>query len=169
MELSTVLALLSQYGVLVLLVVTLLEALNCPGMPAGIILPAAGMYAAHNGMSLVQIVGLTVAGGMIGSIILYVIGRIGGKPLLDWLKQRSKHARNASERCERFLVKGGFIGGFIAVFIGRIVPVVRTIFPLPAGAFRVSIVPFVTASALGIACYNIVCVGAGYYFGHAFL
>ncbi len=165
MELSTVLGLLSQYGVLVLLVVTFLEALNCPGMPAGIILPAAGMYASHSNVSILGIIGLTIAGGMIGSIILYIIGRIGGQPLLDWLKKRSKHARHAAERCEQFLAKGGFF----TVFVGRIVPVVRTIFPLPAGVFRVAVCPFLTASALGIACYNIVCVGAGYYFGYVFL
>ncbi|MCI6927304.1 DedA family protein [Butyricicoccus porcorum] len=165
MELGTVLGLLSQYGVLVLLVVTFLEALNCPGMPAGIILPAAGIYAAHNSVSIVEIIGLTVLGGMVGSVVLYIIGRIGGQPLLDWLKKHSKHAQRASERCEEFLEKGGFL----TVFVGRIVPVVRTIFPLPAGAFRVAVCPFLTASALGIACYNIVCVGAGYYFGHAFL
>ena len=103
MELGTVLGLLSQYGVLVLLVVTFLEALNCPGMPAGIILPAAGMYAAHNGVSIFEIIGLTVLGGMVGSVVLYIIGRIGGQPLLDWLKKHSKHAQRASERCEEFL------------------------------------------------------------------
>ncbi|HIV68664.1 MAG TPA: DedA family protein [Candidatus Butyricicoccus stercorigallinarum] len=165
MEFSTILGILSQYGVLVLLVVTFLEALNCPGMPAGVILPAAGMYASHSGASLLHVIALTVLGGMVGSVVLYIVGRVGGQPLLEWLKKRSRHVCRASERCEQVLRDGGFF----AVFVGRIVPVVRTIFPLPAGAFRVAVWPFLTASTLGIACYNIVCVGAGYYFGHAFL
>lgn len=165
MELGTILGLLSQYGVLVLLVITFLEALNCPGMPAGVILPAAGIYAARGGMSVFEAIILTIIGGMIGSVVLYMIGRIGGPPLMERLKKRSEHARRASERCEKFLEKGGFV----TVFIGRILPVVRTILPLPAGAFRVSAASFLTASALGIACYNIVCVGAGYYLGHALI
>lgn len=165
MELGTILGLMSQYGVLVLLVITFLEALNCPGMPAGVILPAAGVYAAHGGISVFEAIALTIAGGMIGSAVLYLIGRVGGRPLLERMKRRSKHARRASERCEKFLEKGGFA----TVFVGRILPVVRTILPLPAGAFRVSIGSFLTASALGIACYNIVCVGAGYYLGHTLM
>ena len=165
MELATVLGLLSQYGVFILLGITLLEALNCPGMPAGVILPAAGVFAAHGEISIIQAIIMTIAGGMIGSLILYCVGRIGGAPLLNWLKKRSERARKTAEKCESYLKKDGFM----AVFIGRILPVIRTILPLPAGAFRVNIASFMVASLAGISCYNIVCVCAGYFFGNAFL
>ncbi len=165
MEFGTVLALLSQYGVLILLAVTFLEALNCPGMPAGIILPAAGVYAANGGISVLAAIFLTIVGGMVGSIVLYLIGRAGGRPLLAWLCRRSASVRRACDRCERLLKKGGFL----TVFLGRILPVVRTIFPLPAGAFCIPPVSFLAASALGITCYNAVCVGAGYLLGHALI
>lgn len=162
MELSTVFNLLSQYGAYILLVITFLESLNCPGMPAGIILPAAGIYASHGGMSIIQAIVLTIVGGLVGASVLYVIGRVGGAPALDWMKRRSAQIKHASEKCERFLKKGDFV----TLMLGRIVPVVRTIIPLPAGALRVSVKKFVVASAVGISCYNIVCVGAGYFLGH---
>lgn len=160
-----ILELLSKYGVLILLAVTFLESLNCPGLPAGVILPAAGMYAASGRISCVAAILMTVAGGLVGSLVLYAIGRIGGPPLIARLKKRSERVKSLSERCERMLEKGGFV----TVFLGRILPVVRTIMPLPAGAFRVSMVSFLSASALGIACYNIVCVCAGYFLGHTLM
>lgn len=165
MELTAILELFSKYGVLILLLVTFLESLNCPGMPAGVILPAAGIYASSGRMSCIMAILMTIVGGMLGSLVLYVIGRAGGRPLIERLKKRSKHAKKASDRCEQMLQKGGFL----TVFIGRVLPVVRTIMPLPAGAFRVSMLSFLSASALGIACYNIVCVSAGYFFGHTLM
>ncbi|MDO4174914.1 MAG: DedA family protein [Eubacteriales bacterium] len=165
MELSAVLGLLSQYGVLILLVITCLEAMNCPGMPAGIVLPAVGIYAANGGMSIFLAIVLTIIGGMTGTVILYLIGRAGGYRLLNWLNRRSEKLRKANERCSEFLQKHSFQ----KIFVGRILPVVRTLLPLPAGAFRVDPVSFMTASALGIACYNIVFVGAGYFLGYLFV
>ena len=165
MELATVLGLLSRYGVLILLVITLLEALNCPFMPAGIILPAAGVFAAHGDISVWQAIVMTIVGSMLGSLVLYFIGIVGGAPMIEWMKKRSPRAKKTAEKCERFLEKGGFV----TVFIGRILPVVRTILPLPAGAFRVRLSSFMLASLAGISCYNIACVCAGYFFGNAFL
>ncbi|MCD8357512.1 MAG: DedA family protein [Clostridia bacterium] len=165
MELDAVMGLMSQYGVLILLIITCLEAMNCPGMPAGVVLPAAGIYAANGGMSLFLAIVLTIIGGMAGTTVLYMVGRIGGHPLLEWLNRHSKNLRKANERCAEFLQKNSFR----KIFIGRILPVVRTILPLPAGAFQVDPVSFMAASALGIACYNIVCVSAGYFLGYLFI
>lgn len=165
MELDAVLGLMSQYGVLILLIITCLEAMNCPGMPAGVILPAAGIYAANGGMSVFLAIALTIIGGMTGTVVLYLIGRAGGHPLLDWLNRHSKNLKKANERCSEFLQKNSFQ----KIFIGRILPVVRTLLPLPAGAFQVDPVSFMTASALGITCYNIVCVSAGYFLGYLFI
>ena len=82
MELAAVLGLLSRYGVLILLVITCLEAMNCPGMPAGVVLPAAGVYAANGQISVFLAVLLTIIGGMTGTVVLYLIGRAGGHALL---------------------------------------------------------------------------------------
>ena len=165
MDAAMILQLLARYGALILLVITFLEALNLPGLPAGVILPAAGAYASSGGISFFKAVLFTIIGGILGGLVLYLIGRIGGTPVLDFFRRRNEKLRNVLERCERFLKKGGFT----AVFIGRILPVVRTILPLPAGAFRVSVKRFVAASVLGISCYNLVCVGAGYFLGNVLL
>lgn len=165
MELTTVLELFSRYGVFILLIITCLEAMNCPGMPAGVVLPAVGIYASSGEISVFFAALLTVIGGTTGTVMLYLIGRAGGHALLEWLAQRSKTFRKASVRCEAFLQNGSFR----KVFLGRIIPVVRTILPLPAGAYHISPVSFLMASVLGITCYNGVCIGAGYLLGYVFV
>ncbi len=165
MDQNTVLNLLSEYGIQILLTITFLEAMNCPGMPAGVVLPAAGVYAAGCDMPLLLVLALTVIGGIAGTLAMYVIGRAGGHPLLEWFKRRSSAVRKACTHCEEFLQKGGFA----KLFIGRLLPVVRTLLPLPAGALQLPFRLFLTASALGILCYNTVFVCAGYFLGAAMI
>lgn len=165
MELNTVLELMAEHGVKILLTITFLEAMNCPGMPAGVVLPAAGICAAGGDMSLLLAIALTVIGGTAGTTVLYLIGFVGGHPLLEWLKRRSSAVCKACEHCEEFLQKGGFV----KLFVGRLLPVVRTLLPLPAGALQLPFRMFLTASALGIICYNTVFVCAGYFLGAAMI
>lgn len=163
MELNTVLELMAAHGVKILLTITFLEAMNCPGMPAGVVLPAAGICAAGGDMSLLLAIALTVIGGTGGTITMYVIGLVGGRRLLEWFKQRSDAVCKACDHCEKYLQKGGFV----KMFVVRLLPVVRTLVPLPAGALQLPFRMFLTASALGILCYNTVFVCAGYFLGAA--
>lgn len=154
---------IAKYGAVVFLVITCLEAMNCPGMPAGVVLPAAGIYAASGKISLIFVIFLTVIGGMAGTAAMYYIGRLGGHPLMHWLKARGPKIKNGCERCEEYLQHRSFV----KIFIGRMLPVVRTLLPLPAGVCEVEPVSFLSASALGILCYNAAFVSAGYFLGHA--
>ncbi len=163
MDVSTIMDWIDQYGTVVFLVITCLEAMNCPGMPAGVVLPTAGIYAATGQMSLLFAIVLTVVGGMIGTTVMYYIGRWGGHPLMHWLKARGPKIKHACEHCEEYLHHRSFF----KIFIGRILPVVRTLLPLPAGVCEVEPISFLTASALGIVCYNAAFVSAGYFLGHA--
>ena len=62
------------YGGLAIFVIVLLEYLNLPGFPAGIIMPLAGVYAAKGGLSLLSAITISVAAGELGSWILYFLG-----------------------------------------------------------------------------------------------
>lgn len=161
MDLDTIMTLLSRYGVFILLAISCLEAMNCPGMPAGVVLPAAGIYAASGKISLLSAILLTVLGEIAGTAILYGIGRAGGYPLMHWLEKRGGKLWDAYRRCEDYLQRRSFW----KIFVGRLLPVVRTILPLPAGICAVEIRPFFAASALGIAVYNAGFVSVGYFLG----
>lgn len=102
---------------------------------------------------------------MAGTAAMYYIGRLGGHSLMHWLKARGPKIKNGCERCEEYLQHRSFV----KIFIGRMLPVVRTLLPLPAGVCEVEPVSFLSASALGILCYNAAFVSVGYFLGHALI
>jgi membrane protein DedA with SNARE-associated domain len=55
--------------------------------------------------------------------------------------------------------------GAIAVFLGRLVPGLRTVISLPAGISRMRLAPFLAYSTLGSAIWIMILTGAGYALG----
>lgn len=59
--------------------------------------------------------------------------------------------------------------GGIGVFVSKLLPMVRTIISIPAGMVRMDFMIYTVSSVLGIFLWNLVFVGAGYFFGEAAL
>ncbi len=57
--------------------------------------------------------------------------------------------------------------GCIGVFISKLLPMVRTIISIPAGAIKMDFIKYSISSVLGIFIWNFVFIGAGYVFGEA--
>ena len=73
----------SEYGLVFLFLIVFLEYMNLPGLPAGIIMPAAGILIAGNDMDFITALVISVIAGLFGSSVLYFIGYFLGKPILD--------------------------------------------------------------------------------------
>ena len=73
----------SEYGLVFLFLIVFLEYMNLPGLPAGIIMPAAGILIAGNDMDFITALVISVIAGLFGSYVLYFIGYFLGKPILD--------------------------------------------------------------------------------------
>ena len=82
MELETIMQYFVTYGPIAIYVIVLLEYMNLPGFPAGVIMPLAGIWAARGGLSFFMTMIITVAAGLTGSVILYALGRGGGEMFL---------------------------------------------------------------------------------------
>ena len=67
-----------RYGAFFIYLIVLLEYLNLPGFPAGVIMPLAGIWAAKGEISFPMVMVLTVFAGLTGSWALYLLGRFGG-------------------------------------------------------------------------------------------
>jgi membrane protein DedA with SNARE-associated domain len=105
----------------------------CVPLPSEVIMPFAG-YLVYAGQfsSLAMVATLGAIGCNLGSVVAYEVGAYGGRPLIErWGKYilMSRHDLDASEL---FFEKYGSI----TVFIGRLLPVVRTFIALPAGIAR---------------------------------
>ena len=152
-----------EYGAFFIYLIVLLEYLNLPGFPAGLIMPLAGIWAAKGEISFPLVMVLTVAAGLTGSWLLYLLGRLGGPKVLGfYFRKFPKHKAVIEEKMELLREKGPK-----GVFISKLLPMVRTIISIPAGMVQMEFMKYTVSSALGIFIWNLVFVGAGYFFGEA--
>lgn len=117
----------------------------CIPLPSEIIMPFAG-YLVHIGRF--QLVWAATAGALgcnLGSVIAYEIGCYGGRPLVEKYGRYVWLSRNDLEMAERFFERFGSA----AVFIGRLLPVIRTFIALPAGLAKMPRLRFHVYTFLG--------------------
>ncbi|MDR1116630.1 MAG: DedA family protein [Oscillospiraceae bacterium] len=161
MDLQTITGYIARYGLIAVFVIVLLEYMNLPGFPAGIIMPAAGIFAAKGGLNFIWVLLISMLAGLTGSWVLYFIGRLGGAPALAWLKKKMPKQQERIDKIIDWINRRGFI----SVFISKLLPTVRTIISLPAGVVKMNFAVYTVSSAIGIAIWNFVFIGAGYLFG----
>ena len=150
-----------RYGAVFIFVIILLEYMNLPGFPAGIIMPLAGIWAARGQISFFMVMSLGLAAGLLGSWILYGIGRMGGDLFLDrYLKRFPQHEPGIQRNFELLRTRGA-----AGIFISKLIPMIRTIISIPAGVIRMNFVKYTISSALGIFVWNFFLIGAGYMMG----
>lgn len=165
MELEQIMQYFVNYGPIAIYVIVLLEYLNLPGFPAGVIMPLSGIWAARGEISFFVTMAITVAAGLTGSVILYGLGRGGGEVFMQKYYRRFPKQRELIEGKLEYLRQKGWIG----VFVSKLMPMVRTLISIPAGMIKMDFRVYVISSALGIAIWNLVFVGAGYLFGETAL
>ncbi|OOB79319.1 MAG: alkaline phosphatase [Epulopiscium sp. Nuni2H_MBin001] len=158
-------AYLISHGFLFLFVVVLLEYLNLPGFPSGIIMTVGGVWIYSNGLSLVHGLCITVLAGLVGSWILYFVGRTGGDFLLNKYIAKFPKQKGSIDKIINLLERNSNW----AIFVSKLLPVTRTIMPIPAGAIKLNFINYTLYSALGIFVWNSVLMMSGYYFGEVAL
>ncbi len=114
-----------------------LESCGIP-VPSEAIMPFSGFLVAQGKMNFWLVVLVGTFGNLFGSLLAYYIGYKGGRPLIEkWGKYIliSKHDLDVADTW--FKKRGNF-----TVFIGRVLPVVRTYISFPAGISKMDIKKF---------------------------
>ena len=163
MDFQTIMQYLIDYGPIAIYIVVLLEYMNLPGFPAGIIMPAAGIWAARGNLNFFVTMLITILAGLTGSILLYWLGRTGGSFFLNRYYKRFPKQQSLIEEKILYLQEKGGMG----IFVSKLIPMVRTLISIPAGIIKMNFTSYCISSALGVAVWNLVFVGAGYLFGEA--
>lgn len=163
MDVNEIMQYFMTYGPVAIFVIVLLEYMNLPGFPAGVIMPLAGVLAAKGEINFLFAMVLTIAAGLTGSILLYILGRCGGEMFTKWYYHKFPRQQALIEGKIEYLRKKGSLG----VFVSKLIPMVRTLISIPAGMIRMSFGSYVFSSIAGIAIWNLIFVGAGYLFGDA--
>lgn len=117
----------------------------CIPLPSELIMPFAGYLVSEGRFSLFWAATAGAIGCNVGSIIAYEIGYYGGRPLVEKYGSYILMSRHDVEVADRFFKR---FGG-LAIFVGRLLPIVRTFIALPAGIARMPRVPFHVYTFLG--------------------
>ena len=142
-------------------VIVLLEYMNLPGFPAGIIMPMAGVWASRGQIGFLTVMALSVAAGLLGSWILYFLGRLGGDAFFRFYIKKFPKQKELLEKNMEVLRRKGSIG----VFISKLLPLARTLISIPAGMISMNFTKYTISSLMGVALWNLIFIGAGYFLG----
>jgi membrane protein DedA with SNARE-associated domain len=151
---------LQTWGYTAVFVLALAEAMFIP-FPSEITFGFGGALAAEGHFSLAGVILVGLAGEFVGSMIGYVIGRTGGRALVERYGKYVLISTDDVDRAHRFMAKRGDP----AVAVGRMLPFVRTFVSLVAGIGEMAAVPFAIFSLIGTAVYGTAVAAAGYGLG----
>jgi len=136
-----------------------------PPIPSEAILPLAGFLAGEGRFWLPAVILAATLGAVVGALILYYLAHAFGDKRVRWLINRYGKWFAVSEddldkANDWFDRHGG-----AAVFICRLVPIVRSLVSLPAGLRRMNLTTFILYTALGSGIWNSILVIAGWWLG----
>lgn len=133
-----------------------------PPIPSEVIMPIAGVAAGKGKLDLGGVIACGTAGAMLGNIVWYLGARALGvvrlKPLIDrygrWLTLDWAEVQRAERWFARF--------GTFFVFMGRLLPTIRSLVSIPAGLLRMRFRDFFIASTIGTGAWTAILALAGY-------
>jgi membrane protein DedA with SNARE-associated domain len=129
-----------------------------PPLPSEVILPLAGFLAQTGRLDLVWVIVAATLGAYLGALVLYWLGAVVGE-------ERSIRLLSRLPLVDRddFVKASGWLArhGRSSVFLGRLIPGVRSLISLPAGAQRMNLVVFSVFTLLGTVLWNGLLIGLG--------
>lgn len=135
---------IGNYGYFAVIVLMALESANIP-IPSEIIMPFAGFLVTKGDLNLFWVVVAGVLGNWIGSALSYCLGAYGGRPLVDrygkYIRMNHHHLDIAENWFKKY--------GDFSVFIGRMLPIVRTFISFPAGLAKMNFTKFSVYTIIG--------------------
>lgn len=143
-----------SYGGIVLLMA--IES-ACIPLPSEIIMPFAGFLVSKGEMTLLGIALAGAIGCVVGSIPAYYIGMFGGRPLAEKFGKYVLISKKDLDMADRWFAQYGEI----IIFIGRLLPGVRSFIAFPAGVARMNMPKFIIYTFMGslIWCWALGYVG----------
>jgi len=152
--------LVASGGLLAIFVTMAGESAGLP-ISSEIVVPLGGALASQGRLPFWGVVAASSLGNLAGSLVAYLLVRRYGERFILGPGRRiglhRGHLRLANRFFNRF--------GVWAVFLGRLLPVIRTYISFPAGLSRIGVVTFSVAAILGAEPWNLALAYAGYRLG----
>ena len=127
-----------------------LESMIAP-VPSEAVMPFVGFLVADGKWSLWLAMLSTSLGSLVGSLLSYLMGYYGGKPVVLKVGKYLLLNRHDLEMTERYFQQRQ---GIYTIFIARFIPVIRHFISIPAGMGKMPLIPFLFFSLVGATIWN---------------
>ncbi|HLQ26843.1 MAG TPA: DedA family protein [Acidiferrobacterales bacterium] len=117
----------------------------CIPLPSEVIMPFSGYLVFTGEMELWKVALAGAVGCIAGSIPAYYLGAYGGRPVLEKYGKYLLISRSDLNLADRWFQHHGEI----TIFIGRLLPVIRTFIAFPAGVSRMAMGRFLIYTFVG--------------------
>jgi membrane protein DedA with SNARE-associated domain len=153
----------ATYGALAIFVVVYLESFGAP-LPGETGVIATALLASRGDLSIVAVFLAVFSGAVLGDSTGYVIGRFGGRRLLE---RFGPYVRLTPQRLEAFEARFAR-QGFYLVMIARFLPVLRQLNGLLAGSMNMPWHIFIAAQVIGALAWTSLYVLGPFFFADLF-
>ena len=141
---SFIVAVISHTGYLGIVLLMAIES-ACIPLPSEVIMPFSGYLVSVGRFRLSWVALAGALGCNAGSLVAYYVGSWGGRPLVEKYGRYLLVTRHDLEMADRFFARYGDW----AVFLARLLPVIRTFIAFPAGVARMNFARFNIYTFLG--------------------
>jgi len=128
-----------------------------PPIPSELVLPLAGFQVANGTLAFLPALVSSTLGAVAGASLLYLIARLGGRPLVLRLHPLFRITEGDLERADRWFDRRAVP----IVLFGRLVPGLRSLISVPAGLSEMPVWQFLAATTVGTLLWNSALLGAG--------
>lgn len=151
-----IVAVISAGGYLGVVLLMAIES-ACIPLPSEVVMPFAGYLVSTGRFNLLAAATAGAIGCNLGSTIAYYVAVHGGRPVIERWGRYVLIRTSDLDRAERLFDRYGSA----MVFVGRLLPVVRTFIAFPAGLARMRMLPFQVYTFIGswIWCFALAYVG----------
>ena len=132
-----------------------------PPIPSEVVLPLAGFLVGRGDIGFWQALLAATIGSVAGALILYTLGRYGGRRLV---LRYGRFLRVDDDSLDRADVWFRRYGDWVVLF-ARVVPFARSVVSIPAGTMKMPAIRFTVMTALGSLAWNTLLIGAGVILG----
>jgi membrane protein DedA with SNARE-associated domain len=132
-----------------------------PPIPSEVVLPLAGFFVGSGDFAFWGALLAATVGATAGALVLYGLGRWGGRALVLRYGRWLRVAEEDLDRAEGWFARYGDL----VVLGARVVPFARSVVSIPAGTSRMPPLRFIILTTVGSAVWNAVLIGAGYALG----
>ncbi|EAD4273418.1 DedA family protein [Listeria monocytogenes] len=159
-------SIMADFGYIGIFVLIMVENMF-PPIPSEIILTFGGFMTTVTSLNVVMVIIVATLGSVVGAILLYKVASYFGKERLT--KIVLKYGRilrlkeSDIERAESFFLKYGSW----AVFLCRMIPLIRSLISIPAGMTKMKMSRFLILTTAGSLLWNTVLIGLGAVLGES--